>query len=116
MSSLISQRARFEEARELDFGSVTGSFVAVGAAFTEPIRQLIIQNFTNQALDFSVSADGVTSHISLMPSTSYVSDICANQDDISGGFYISQGDSVWVRSRGTAPTSGFVQVATIYGF
>lgn len=115
MSSLISNRAAFETARETQFGSITASFTVVGTPFTQPIRQLIIQNFTNQTIDFSISQNGANKHLSLLAGSSYVSDVTANKDDRGGILCFAQGDGVWSRYNSVAPTSGFVQVAAIYG-
>lgn len=107
-------RAKFEPIREAAFGSITGTFTQVGSVIAPAVRHCIIQNFTNQTLDFSISQAGTEHHFSLASSVAYVFDITTNRvtDD---GFFIGSGQYLWVRHRGVAPTSGMVQFTTVYG-
>lgn len=107
-------RAKYEPIREVAFGSITGTFTTVGVPISPAVRHCIVQNFTDQILDFSISQEGTVHHFSLSSSTAYVFDVTANETTTEG-FFLGAGQSLWVRHRGSAPTSGFVQFSTVYG-
>jgi len=100
-------RAQFEEARETAFGSITGSFTRIGTSFADNFSIVYVQNFTDQIMDFSISFEGSTVTFSLSPNGIICSDMVSNQIQIAAG------ESAWVKSRLTPPSSGFVQVSAV---
>lgn len=102
-------RARFEVAREMAFGAITGSFTKIGTSFADNFSVLYVQNFTDVIIDFSISYAGTDVTFSLAPMGTLTSDMDTNQ------VQISQGESAWCKFRTGAPSSGFVQISAITG-
>lgn len=111
MSSL-ALRAAFEPLRSLAFGSIGAAYMGVGAAFSHPIRMLIIENLTNAELLFSFN--GIDDHLALPSGGPIIFDFTTNKGGNSQGFFIAEGDRVYVKESGT-PTSGTVYVSVVYG-
>lgn len=106
-------RLRFEAQRSLAFGSISNAYAAVGAAMANPIRMLVLQNLTDVTLQFSF--DGVADTIPLPSSGAFAFDIATNKT-IGDGFFLAQGDRVYVKHLGSAPTTGSVYVTAFYGY
>ena len=99
-------RAKFETAREMAFGSITNVFQIIGTDFDDQPRIIYIQNFTDTIMDFSISYSGLTTCFSLGSGGAFTSDITAN--GAGSTFTPALGEAVWVKYR-SAPSSGFVQ-------
>ena len=109
MASSIIMRA--EEVRELAFGTITGSYAAIGNELSSPARMLIIQNFMDA--DIMLSFDGLTDHIPVKASSSIVLDLSSNKT-VDTGFFVEKGTEINVRTLGT-PSEGSVYVSSLYG-
>ena len=109
--SSMSESMNFEPMRELAFGSIGSSYTLVGTPASPAVRQLIVTNLTDKTLNFSIN--GTTDHFILAASSSLVLDICSNKTQ--KGFYMGAGKAVWVKHRGSAPTTGSVVFSTTYG-
>jgi len=104
-------RMRAEELRSLASGAIGAAYAALGDSMDNPVRIFYLQNWTDEALMFSF--DGVTDHLPL-PSAGYMLiDVTANKS-LPEGFYLSQGDSIYVKQIG-APTTGSVYLSVFYG-
>ena len=113
MPSSITFRA--DEIRELAFGSIGATYSNVGTAFRQIMRQVLIQNFTDQILRFSFEPNGDTpDHLDLAANTSMIIDITANKTE-EPGWFVSQGTQMAVRRLGAAPTVGFVSISAFFG-
>ncbi len=110
MSSL-SIRLRFDPVRTLAFGSISGTYMGVGAALDVPARQIFIQNLTDATLMFSFN--GVDDHFPLPENGFLLNDITSNKT-ISSGFFLAEGERLYVKEVGT-PTSGSVYFTVMYG-
>lgn len=106
-----SQAFRADPVRELAFGSMGASYVAIGSGFDHPVRQVLVSNFTNATLMFSF--DGIQDHFPLLTNSSIFIDIGSNRIDQSGWF-ASIGTVIHVKNIGT-PSSGSVYVSAFYG-
>jgi len=101
-----------EPVRTLGFAAIGAAYMGVGTAMTQPIRMLLIQNLTNQLVMFSF--DGIDDHIP-MPANGYlILDIAANKTS-SVGFFLAEGQRLYVKHEGAAPTTGSVYFTTFYG-
>lgn len=107
----MSESMNFETLRQLAFGSVSGTYALVGTPANPAVRALIVNNYTNALLIFSLN--GTVDHFALDAGASLTLDICANKTQ--KGFYMAAGKSIYVRSDGVAPTSGSVFFSTMYG-
>ena len=101
-----------ETIRSLAFGSISGTYAAVGTALANPSRILIIQNFTDQQMFFSF--DGTNNHLTLPSGGQIVLDFTANKTVTGGAAYLREGLIVYVKQV-SAPGSGSVYVSTFYG-
>lgn len=100
--------------RSVPFGSISAIYMGIGTAMTKPIRVFMMQNMTDEAMMFSF--DGVNDHFPL-PATSYfVFDITSNKT-IQQGFFLAQGQRIYVKQLDPAkiPSSGAVYLSTFYG-
>ena len=110
MSNSLAVRLYPEPLRTLAFGSISGTYAAIGSALLNPSRILYIVNTTDVLLTFSF--DGVNDHF-VIPSQSYILlDVTANTS-IQGSFInIAQGQKIYVQG---SPSSGSVYLSTFFG-
>lgn len=102
---------RADAIRSLAFGSISGTYAAIGTEFTHPMRIVKLTNLTDATVTFSY--DGVVDH-EVVPAGGFtLYDFCTNQAQTSGAF-LAQGTIMYVKSSG-APTSGSVYVSAYYG-
>ena len=101
-----------EPVRTLGFAAIGAAYMGVGTAMTRPIRMLLIQNLTDELVMFSF--DGIDDHLP-MPANGYlILDISANKTS-STGFFLAEGQRLYVKHEGAAPTTGSVYFTTFYG-
>lgn len=108
-----SIRMQFEPQRTLGFAAIGPAYMGVGTAINHPARQIFIQNLTDTTLQFSI--DGINNHFVLPRNGYFLSDITANKSSVSGGFYLAEGDRLYVMHLGVAPTVGNVYFSVIFG-
>lgn len=108
----LSSRLQFEELRSLAAGSISGTYMGVGTSLNFPARTVLVQNYTDQRLIFSL--DGITDHFVLDGGTQLIFDIQANKSNMEG-FYMAAGDRLYVKEDSVTPLSGSVYFSTIYG-
>lgn len=107
----LAIRLAVEPVRSLVAASVIAGYTAVGTAMVHPIRQLVIQNLTDQAVMFSF--DGINDHLPLASNSAFTDDITANKT-VDQGFYLPHGTIIYVKRIGT-PTTGSVYITAFYG-
>jgi hypothetical protein len=103
-------RVRFETLRSVAFGSITGSYAAVGSAATDHIRQVCFTNLTDA--NMLISLDGTNNNI-IVPANGFkLLDFTTNkvQDD---GFFMDVGTTFYIKYV-SAPSSGTFYIETIY--
>ena len=106
------RRANFETLREVAFGSITASYVAIGSTLAHDARMVQIVNTTDKALYISV--DGAN-NIARIPSGSLLSLNFTENQVTNEGFFLSLGTQFYVtRTEAGAPTSGTIAVQVIY--
>lgn len=101
------ERGKFEPAREMAFGAITNSFTQIGSTFDAAFNVVFIQNFTDVTIDFSISYAGTDVTFSLAAGGAITADMLTNN------VIVSKGEAAWCKYRDGAPSSGFVQVASI---
>ncbi len=109
--TMIGIRVRFQPLRTLAFGSLSGTYAGIGTSMDHPIREMILKNMTDSELYMSL--DGITDQHHLSPGQVDHFDFTSNKS-IGQGFFLSQGDRVYVRLAGSAPTTGTVYLTTMY--
>lgn len=95
-----------EALRSLAFGSISGTYAAVGSAFTHPIQILLITNNTNGDMLFTL--DGSTDMFFVGQQSYQLFDFTSNE-----GMAVPIGTIVKVK-QSTAASSGAVWVTAIY--
>lgn len=105
-------RFRAEILRSIAFGSISGTYAGVGLPLANPCRQFKIDNLTDALMIFSI--DGVNDHFVVPSNGFFLNDVSSNTSQY-GGFYIAQGDRLYVRQASSAPTSGSVYFSVFYG-
>lgn len=109
----LSIRMRFEPVRSLGFASIGGAYMGVGSAISHPARQIFIQNLTDETLMFSFN--GVDDHFPLPANGFFLDDISSNKVATAHGFYLAEGERLYVKNNGTPPSEGAVYFTVVYG-
>lgn len=105
-------RVGFEPLRTLAFSGISGTYYGVGAKLSNPARNIYILNNTDRLLTFSFN--GTTDHL-VLPSLGYwFYDITSNKSR-EQGFYLAEGERLYVKTPTTAPTTGAVYLTVMYG-
>jgi hypothetical protein len=97
--------------RSSAFGAIGAAYTAVGAAFANPVRILLLQNLTDAGvlITFNPVRDEM-----VVPANGFILlDIMCNKSN-DGGTFIAQGTTVYVKRLSGAPTSGSFYVSTFY--
>jgi hypothetical protein len=103
-------RVQFDTLRSLAFGSISGTYAAVGTAFTRPARIVKITNTMDA--DITVSFGGGIDN-DYVPAGSFVLyDFCANMAAQGGYLAQSIGTKVSAKTSGS-PSKGAVYVTVI---
>lgn len=98
-------RVAFDAVRQLAFGSITGTYAALGTPLADNVRLLSISNSTDA--EVYISFDGTTDHLRLVDNSFKLFDFSANKirDD---GLFIAVGTQIYVKQVSSGPTSGAV--------
>jgi hypothetical protein len=118
MGALIAIKLLPETLRRTGYATIvagTGSYVAIGSSFDNPIRIFHLQNLTNETLLFSW--DGIDDHLAIPTNGFILLDLAANKTIEQGSFF-QVGQQIYVRYDSVnfaAPTSGGVYLTVFYG-
>lgn len=111
MANNLATRFAAEPLRSVGFSSITPDYIAIGAPFANPARQIYLVNTTDETLLFSL--DGVNDHW-IIPSGSFLLlDITTNKTDVGGSLMLPQGQRIFV--RGPIVTNGGAFLSVFYG-
>ncbi len=104
-------RVTFDAVRELAFGSVSGTFTAVGTPLGDFVRLIDFNNGMDQ--DLYISFDGVTDHLRMSMNSFKLFDISANKirDD---GLFLAIGTQIYVREVSASVASGDFWLEVMY--
>lgn len=106
-------KVQFEAVREVAAASITASYTAIGSATAHPIRLICITNSTNA--EVYISIDGSTNHLRLAVNSFKLLDLTANEVN-TGGLYIADNTTFYVKRVSGAPSTGSVWIETLYAF
>lgn len=105
-------RAKLEALRSLAFGSISGSYAAVGTPTSNPVRLVCITNNTEGDMFFSL--DGTTDQLFVAAGSFKLFDITTNHRPVNqDDFVFEQGTQFYVK-QSTAPVSGSVYIEVMY--
>lgn len=112
---MSAKKVYFDDLRSLAFGSISGTYAAVGSALTVEPRIICITNDTDAGMIFSVSSSNATGNLYLPKGSFKLFDLTANmvpgKDD---SFVIAKGTIFYVKQT-SAPSSGGVYIEYLYG-
>ncbi len=105
--------ARADTLRTLAFGSISGTYAAVGAVLAKTWRTFKITNNTNG--DLLVSFDGINDNLFIPASSFTLYDLSTNapNDTLQESLVLALGTQIYVK-QSTAPTSGAIWVEAFY--
>lgn len=102
---------RFDALRSVAFGSISGTYAALGTPTTHLMRIVKIINNTNA--DVTVSFDGTTDN-DYVPANSFVLYDFETNTYSGYDFFLALGTQLYVKTAGS-PSSGSVYATMIYG-
>lgn len=105
-------RIAFDAVRELAFGSVGASYVAVGTPMTDHVRLIVFNNSLDQ--EVYVSFDGVTNHLRMSNNSFKLLDLSANKIR-NDGLFLAVGTQIYVKEVSASVASGNFWVEVMYG-
>lgn len=111
---MSAKKVYFDTLRSLAFGSISGTYAAVGTALTVNPRIMCITNKTQGDMIFSTDSSNADGQI-IVPAGSFklydlTSNLVPGKDD---SFVIAVGTQFYVKQV-TAPTSGAVYIEFVY--
>lgn len=110
----MAARAFFDSVRSLAFGSISGSYAAVGSPTDFPTRGICFTNTTDAAMFFSDDT-GVSAGKILVPANSFkLWDIQANINPQFDDRYMYAAQTQWYVKQDSAPSSGSVYIEILY--
>lgn len=111
---MSAKKVYFDNLRSLAFGSISGTYAAVGSALTVNPRIMCITNKTQGDMIFSVDSTNSAGNLFVPAGTFKLFDLTANlvpgKDD---NFVIAEGTQFYVKQV-TAPVAGAVYLEFIY--
>lgn len=104
-------RVKVDPVRELDNGSISGTYASVGTPIAEHVRLLSLNNGCDE--DLYVSLDGVNDHFRVASNGFKLFDFSANKirDD---GLFLASGTQIYVKEVSASVTTGNFWVEVIY--
>lgn len=106
----LGTRILWEPQRSIAFGGISGTYAAIGTAFTKPGNFVMFVNATNA--DVQISLDGVHDTFPLLARSSFVFDV-ASDKVVERGLFIAIGTTIYVKTLGS-PTAGSVYITNWY--
>jgi len=108
----LAIRLGLEPCRSLDFTALGVVYSTLGSPMMHPIRQIILQNSTDT--EIWLSNNGIDDQIPMQPHSYMILDITSNKT-IPVGFFLAEGQQIYVRQRGGVPSVGTIDMSVIYG-
>lgn len=111
----MAKKVYFDTLRSLGFGSISGTYAAVGSALAYTPRIICITNNTDADMIFSDDNTNATGKLFLAKGSFKLFDLTSNMNPhYDDTFEIGKGTIMYVKQV-AAPTSGAVYVEYIYG-
>jgi hypothetical protein len=108
----FTNKAEVDVLRTLAYGSITGSYTAVGAAFSFQARIICFTNTTTEDVLFSM--DGTTDQL-IVPAGSFkLFDITTNHKPVNQDDFCFAIGTQWYVKYATMPSSGAVYIEVVY--
>jgi hypothetical protein len=108
----MAQQVKFDTIRSLAFGSISGTYAAVGTATTVAARLICITNTCDTDMFFSI--DGVHDMLIVAHGGFKLFDLQTNRLNVDQQFLLPINTQFYVKQV-TAPGSGTVYIEVVYG-
>lgn len=108
----MAQQVKFDTIRSLAFGSISGSYAAIGTPTTINARLICITNTTDT--DMFISTDGVNNMLIVPHGSFKLFDLQTNRFSLDQQFVVPINTQFYVKQV-TAPGSGTVYLEIVYG-
>lgn len=109
---MFTNKAQVDTLRTTAFGSITGSYVAIGSAFAYQARIICFTNTTNQDVLFSM--DGSTDQL-IVPAGSFkLFDVTMNHRPVNMDDFCFAIGTQWYVKYAAAPNAGAVYIEVVY--
>lgn len=105
-------RLLIEPIRSVVFGNLSANYLTLGTPMIHAVRIFYLTNYTDTGV--MISFDGVHDHLALVPNGYMILDITANKT-LPEGFFLAEGQQVYVKTIGALPTTGSVYFTVFYG-
>ncbi len=102
--------ASFEDLRSLAFGSISGTYAAVGTATTHRVRSFCITNATQGGMIFSLDSTNANGHMFVPANTAKLYDVQSNMNTNADDSYVFPIGTQFYVKQVTAPISGAVYI------
>lgn len=110
----MAKRAFFDDIRSLAFGSISGTYAAVGTPTEYPTRGICITNLTAGIMIFSYDNTSVAGKV-IVPAGSFkLWDIQSNMNTQFDDACMLPVGLQWYVKQSTAPVSGSVYIELLY--
>lgn len=111
---MSAKKVYFDTLRSLDSGSISGTYAAVGSAFTVNPRIICITNKTLGDMIFSIDNTNADGNLFVAAGSFKLFDLTTNQQQtMDDNFVIAKGTQFYVKQV-TAPVSGSVYIELLY--
>ena len=107
-----SQTVSFDALRSLAFGSISGTYAAIGTPFDYPVRLICISNNTDG--DIILSTNAVTDMLFIPAGSFKLFDFNTNRKNVDQMWVLPVGTQFYVK-QSTAPTENSVYIEALYG-
>lgn len=108
----FTNKAQLDVLRTVAFGSITGSYTAVGSPLADQARIICFTNNTNADVFFSM--DGTTDQIIVVAGGFKLFDITTNHRPVNQDDFCFPIGTQWYVRYSSAPTSGAIYIEVIY--
>jgi hypothetical protein len=110
----MAKKAVFDSLRTLAFGGISGTYAAVGTAFTHPVRIMTISNQTDGDLIFSTDDTNADGNVFLFAGEQRTYDFTANMIPGKDDSLVLPVGTEWFVKESTAVSSGGVTIEAVY--
>lgn len=110
----MKSQADFEPLRSLAFGSISGTYAAVGTPFQYPSRAVCFNNNTQGGMIFSRDPDLVAGEIFVAAGAGKIWDVATNHRAVNQDDCVFEVGTQWYVKQISAPLSGAVYIETLH--
>lgn len=107
---MASEIVRVDALRSVGFGSISGTYTALGTPFSHPMRLVCLTNDTDE--NVFISFDGVGDNLIVTKGGFKLFDLSTNKEENNTFFAFMVGTKFYVKG---SPSMGSVYLEAIYG-